>query len=102
MHECQGSFSSVTQGESNQQREKVQAGQGRPGAWASEGYNLSPRSGTVGALGENHMRQEGGLGNIIPSCKMGTISDTGCGEDDEVMYVKCQQRFMVFLNVLTR
>lgn len=64
---------------------------------------MSPRRGTVGALGgKYHIRQEGGLENVIPSCKMGTASDTGCGEDDEVMYVKCQQKCMVFLNVLIR
>lgn len=46
---------------------------------------MSPSWGTVGALGgKYHIRQEGGLENVIPSCKMGTISHTGCGEDDEV------------------
>ena len=39
----------------------------------SGGSSVSPRRGTVGALGgKYHIRQEGGLENVSPSCKMGT------------------------------
>lgn len=62
-----------------------------------------PRCGTAGALGgKYHIRQEEGLENAIPSCELETISDTGRSEDEEVMYVKCQQRHVIFLNVLIK
>lgn len=89
MHGGQGSFSPTTQGESNQQRECSV----RPIA----------RCGIPGGLGRKYdIRQEGGVENAISSCKMGTISDTGCGEEEEVMYVKCQQRCVIFFNVLIK
>lgn len=62
-----------------------------------------PRCGIAGALGgKYHVRQEEGLENAIPSCKLETISDTGRGEDEEVMYVKRQQRYVIFVNVLIK
>ena len=46
--------------------------------------------------------KERGLRNVFPSCEVGIISDTECGEDEEVMYVQRSQRFVVFQNVMIR
>lgn len=42
-------------------------------------------AGVVG--GKNHVGQGKRTRNVFPSCEVGIISDTECGEDEEVMYV---------------
>lgn len=77
--------------------------QARSAAWASEGSSVPPRPGIAGALGgKSDIRQGGGLQTLLPSCRMGTITDTGCGEDEEVMHVKYHQRLLACLNTLIR